>query len=263
MSVSGTYDIVTKTPMGDQKGTFIVNASGETFTGSLRQSPGKLVSVNTIDGPFGSGWGLAGLQELVENPDGSLLLIDGDGSELLFDSPARPGEPFRAPPGDFSRLERLPDGTFRRTFKDQTVTAFDADGRLASVRDRNGNETRVPCVVGRITRKRPVELRDMEFLRRHTDKTAKITLPGPFTMAQQAQNEAYPDVESLAMDLAAAVNPTMLGPEALAQADRANPPREPASRPKLERTKFAGLPKIDRAMIGACDIEELSRLLQG
>jgi 5-methyltetrahydropteroyltriglutamate--homocysteine methyltransferase len=74
------------------------------------------------------------------------------------------------------------------------------------IRDRNGNETRVPRVVGRIARKRPVELRDMEFLRRHTDRTAKITLPGPFTLAQQAQNEAYPDVESLAMDFAAAVN---------------------------------------------------------
>jgi 5-methyltetrahydropteroyltriglutamate--homocysteine methyltransferase len=61
-------------------------------------------------------------------------------------------------------------------------------------------------VVGRIIRARPVELRDMEFLRRHTQRPAKITLPGPFTLAQQAQNEAYRDVETLAMDFAAAVN---------------------------------------------------------
>jgi hypothetical protein len=69
--------------------------------------------------------------------------------------------------------------------------------------------------------------------------------------------------ESLSKDLAAAVNPSMLGPEALAQAELAKSPRDSAPRPKFERTKFAGLPKIDRAMIGACDIEELSRLLQG
>src|SRR5260370_19296275 len=53
---------------------------------------------------------------------------------------------------------------------------------------------------------RPVELRDMQFLRRHTDRPAKITLPGPFTMAQQARNEFYEDMEALAMDLAVAVN---------------------------------------------------------
>jgi 5-methyltetrahydropteroyltriglutamate--homocysteine methyltransferase len=64
----------------------------------------------------------------------------------------------------------------------------------------------VPRVVGRIARTRPVELRAMEFLRRHTQRPAKITLPGPFTLAQQARNEAYRDVEELAMDFAAAVN---------------------------------------------------------
>jgi len=64
----------------------------------------------------------------------------------------------------------------------------------------------VPRVVGKIQRTRPIELRDMQFLRRNTDRPAKITLPGPFTMAQQARNEFYPDVEALAMDLALAVN---------------------------------------------------------
>jgi 5-methyltetrahydropteroyltriglutamate--homocysteine methyltransferase len=61
-------------------------------------------------------------------------------------------------------------------------------------------------VVGKISRKGPVELRDMEFLRRNTDRAAKITLPGPFTMSQQAKNEFYKDDEELAMALAAAVN---------------------------------------------------------
>ena len=53
---------------------------------------------------------------------------------------------------------------------------------------------------------RPVELRDMEFLRNNTDRAAKITLPGPFTMSQQAKNEFYKDDEELAMAFAEAVN---------------------------------------------------------
>jgi 5-methyltetrahydropteroyltriglutamate--homocysteine methyltransferase len=61
-------------------------------------------------------------------------------------------------------------------------------------------------VVGNIRRTRPVELRDMEFLRRNTDRAAKITLPGPFTMSQQAKNEFYADDEELAMAFAEAVN---------------------------------------------------------
>ena len=59
----------------------------------------------------------------------------------------------------------------------------------AVITDRYGNQTQVPRVVGPIRRTRPVELRDMQFLRRNTDRPAKITLPGPFTMAQQARNE--------------------------------------------------------------------------
>jgi 5-methyltetrahydropteroyltriglutamate--homocysteine methyltransferase len=106
-------------------------------------------------------------------------------------------------------LDVITDGEIRReSYSNRFATALegvDVDNP-GVIRDRNGNETRVPRVVGRVARKRPVELRDMEFLRRHTKKTAKITLPGPFTLAQQAQNEAYRDVEELAMDFAAAVN---------------------------------------------------------
>src|SRR6185503_16437646 len=57
-----------------------------------------------------------------------------------------------------------------------------------------------------VRRREPVELRDMQFLRRNTGKLAKITLPGPFTMTQQIKNEFYQDQEELAMDFAAAVN---------------------------------------------------------
>jgi 5-methyltetrahydropteroyltriglutamate--homocysteine methyltransferase len=76
----------------------------------------------------------------------------------------------------------------------------------AVITDRYGNQTQVPRVVGPIRRVRPIELRDMQFLRRNTDRPAKITLPGPFTMAQQARNEHYRDLEELAMDYAEAVN---------------------------------------------------------
>jgi 5-methyltetrahydropteroyltriglutamate--homocysteine methyltransferase len=64
----------------------------------------------------------------------------------------------------------------------------------------------VPRVVGPVRRTRPVEVDDLRFLRANTERAIKITLPGPFTMSQQAQNEAYDDPASLALDLAAAVN---------------------------------------------------------
>jgi len=61
-------------------------------------------------------------------------------------------------------------------------------------------------VVAKIRRTGPVEVRDMQFLRANTDRTAKITLPGPFTMSQQAKNEFYKDAEAMCLDYAAAVN---------------------------------------------------------
>jgi 5-methyltetrahydropteroyltriglutamate--homocysteine methyltransferase len=64
----------------------------------------------------------------------------------------------------------------------------------------------VPLVTGRIRRAGPVEVRDLQFLRAHTARKIKITLPGPFTMAHQNDNQFYPDREQLALDLADAVN---------------------------------------------------------
>ena len=104
--------------------------------------PQQLVHVNPVNSAFGSGWGIAGVQEIKEGDDGSLLLIDGDGTEVLFDVPEMAGGSYVAPLGDFSVLERLADGTFRRTTKDQTVYQFDETNRLVSITDRNGNETR-------------------------------------------------------------------------------------------------------------------------
>ena len=72
--------------------------------------------------------------------------------------------------------------------------------------DRTGHPNPVPRVVGKIRRKHPVEVRDVQFLRANTERTIKITVPGPFTMSQQAQNDFYKDEEEMALDYAAAVN---------------------------------------------------------
>jgi 5-methyltetrahydropteroyltriglutamate--homocysteine methyltransferase len=106
-------------------------------------------------------------------------------------------------------IDIVTDGEIRReSYSNRFATALDgvdADNP-GVIRDRRGNETRVPRVVGPIRRTRAVEVRDMEFLRRNTDRLAKITLPGPFTMSQQAKNEFYRDPEEMALDFAAAVN---------------------------------------------------------
>ena len=72
--------------------------------------------------------------------------------------------------------------------------------------NKAGRETRVPRVTGPIRRRQAVELRDLRFLRANTDRKIKITLPGPFTMAQQAHDEHYGDLEAMAMGFAEAVN---------------------------------------------------------
>src|SRR4029078_13114210 len=72
--------------------------------------------------------------------------------------------------------------------------------------DRSGHPNPVPRVAGKVRRKHPVEVRDVEFLRANTTKPIKLTVPGPFTMSQQAQNDLYKSDEEMAFDYAAAVN---------------------------------------------------------
>ena len=106
-------------------------------------------------------------------------------------------------------IDIVTDGEIRReSYSNRFATALEGVdvAHPGVIRDRAGNETAVPRIVGRIRRAQAVELRDMQFLRRNTDHPAKITLPGPFTMAQQAQNEFYRDIDELAMDFAVAVN---------------------------------------------------------
>ncbi len=106
-------------------------------------------------------------------------------------------------------IDIITDGELRReSYSNRFATALegiDVD-TPAVVKNRAGVDTVMPRVVSKVRRAGPVEVRDMEFLRRNTAHKAKITLPGPFTMTQQAKNEFYKDQDELAMDFAVAVN---------------------------------------------------------
>jgi 5-methyltetrahydropteroyltriglutamate--homocysteine methyltransferase len=106
-------------------------------------------------------------------------------------------------------IDIITDGEIRReSYSNRFATALegmDMD-HLGTALDRTGHPNPVPRVVGPIRRHRAVEVRDVEFLRANTDRTIKATLPGPFTMSQQAQDDYYHDEEALAMSLAEAVN---------------------------------------------------------
>lgn len=117
-----------------------ISGAGSLATAGLTTSlNSKLVHINSVDGPFGSGWGIAGHQHLIVNYDGSVLLVDGDGGESVFE--ALDGSDYFTAPGDFSRLYPDPDGTFRRVLIDQTVYHYRTDLQLGSIVDRNGNTT--------------------------------------------------------------------------------------------------------------------------
>jgi 5-methyltetrahydropteroyltriglutamate--homocysteine methyltransferase len=106
-------------------------------------------------------------------------------------------------------VDVITDGEIRReSYSNRFATALEGIDieNPGFVKARSGARTPVPRVVGKIRRAGPVEVRDMEFLRRNTALPAKITLPGPFTMSQQAADEFYRDAEAMAMDMAAAVN---------------------------------------------------------
>ena len=106
-------------------------------------------------------------------------------------------------------VDIISDGEIRReSYSNRFATALegidiDRPGQLIG---SSGRPTPVPRVVGPIRRVGPVQVRDVQFLREHTDRPIKATVPGPFTLAQQAQNDYYPDRESLAMDYASCVN---------------------------------------------------------
>jgi 5-methyltetrahydropteroyltriglutamate--homocysteine methyltransferase len=106
-------------------------------------------------------------------------------------------------------IDTITDGEIRReSYSNRFATALDgvdADNP-ATIHTAGGEARTVPRIVAPVRWRGPVEVGDVEFLRAHTDRRTKITLPGPFTMAQQASNEAYDDPDELVMDFAAAVN---------------------------------------------------------
>src|SRR5437016_4634853 len=106
-------------------------------------------------------------------------------------------------------LDILTDGEIRReSYSNRFATALegvDIDNPGQAL-DRSGHTNPVPRVVGKIRRRHPVEVRDVQFLRANTDRRIKATVPGPYTMSQQAQNDYYQSLEEMAMDYAAAVN---------------------------------------------------------
>ena len=106
-------------------------------------------------------------------------------------------------------VDIISDGEIRReSYSNRFATALEGidietPGKIAG---NGGNITLVPRVVGTVRRSGPVQVADVEFLRWNTEGRIKVTVPGPFTMAQQALNEYYSDTESLAMDYAVCVN---------------------------------------------------------
>jgi 5-methyltetrahydropteroyltriglutamate--homocysteine methyltransferase len=106
-------------------------------------------------------------------------------------------------------IDIVTDGEIRReSYSNRFATALDGidvDNPGTAI-DRTGHPNPVPRIIGKIRRTRAVEVGDAEFLVANTTKKTKITLPGPFTMMQQAQNDHYGSVEEAAMDYAAAVN---------------------------------------------------------
>ena len=106
-------------------------------------------------------------------------------------------------------LDIITDGEMRReSYSNRFATALEGVdiGNPGTALDRSGHPNPVPRVAGRVKRKHPVEVDDVKFLRANTERTIKITVPGPFTMSQQAQNDFYKDEEEMALDYAAAVN---------------------------------------------------------
>ena len=108
-------------------------------------------------------------------------------------------------------IDIISDGEMRReSYFNGFATALDGLDldHPGTVISRTGKPALVPRVVGRVRRLRPVNVRDVEFLRANTDRRIKITLPGPLTMTQLAKNDHYASEADLAMDYAAAVNAT-------------------------------------------------------
>ena len=146
-------------------------------------------------------------------------------------------------------LDIITDGEIRReSYSNRFATALegvDIDNP-GSALDRSGHPNPVPRIVGKIRRKHPVEVEDLLFLKKTTSRQVKITVPGPFTMSQQAQNDYYKSEEEAAMDYAAAVNAEIKDLFAagadIVQID------EPYMQARPEKARQYGLKALNRAL---------------
>ena len=148
-------------------------------------------------------------------------------------------------------LDIITDGEIRReSYSNRFATALegvDIDNPGTAL-DRSGHPNPVPRIVGRIRRKHAVEVENLVFLKRNTGKPVKMTVPGPFTMSQQAQNDHYNSEEEAAMDYAVAVNDEIKDLFAagadIVQID------EPYMQARPERARQYGLKALNRALEG-------------
>ena len=148
-------------------------------------------------------------------------------------------------------IDIVTDGEMRReSYFNRFATALDGIDldNPGTIISRTGKPAIVPRVVGKITRVRPVERRDARFLRAHTDRTIKVTVPGPFTMTQLAKNDYYTSDAELALDYAAAVNAEIRDLFAagadVVQLD------EPYMQAQPDAAREYGLAALDRALEG-------------
>ena len=148
-------------------------------------------------------------------------------------------------------IDIITDGEMRReSYSNRFATALEGidSERPGSTINRSGVPIPVPRVAGPIRRRAAVEVSDVVFLRTHTKRKIKITLPGPFTMAQQAQDDYYKDEEALALAFAAAVNDELRDLKAagadVVQLD------EPWLQARPERAARYGVKAINRALEG-------------
>lgn len=149
-------------------------------------------------------------------------------------------------------IDVVTDGEVRReSYSNRFATALEGMDLVnpGTALDRTGHPNPVPRVVGPVRRSRPVLVRDVQFLRANTDRVIKATVPGPFTMSQQAQDDYYGDEEALVMSLAAAVNEEVRDLFAagadVVQLD------EPYLQARAEKAQRFAIGAINRALEGA------------
>lgn len=152
---------------------------------------------------------------------------------------------------ELAGIDILSDGEMRReSYSNRFATALDGVDieNPGTALDRTGHPNPVPRIVGKIRRRVPVMVHDVQFLRANTDRPIKMTVPGPFTMAQQAQNDFYPSAAEAAIDYAAAVNEELRDLKAagadVVQID------EPYLQARSEEARKYALAAIDRALDG-------------